>query len=73
MEGFAPFAPHVFCPTFLDDTMPREREAGIEIGRAFLARCSRIFVDVADGISEGMRFEIAEAEVLHIPIFYRWR
>lgn len=31
-----PIAPHVYCTQFLDDTIPQEREAGMELGIALL-------------------------------------
>ena len=31
-----PIAPHVYCTQFLDDTIPQEREAGMELGDALL-------------------------------------
>lgn len=73
VEGYAPFAPHIYCPRFLDDREPKEREAGIAIGHTFLAFCSRMFVDSTDGVSEGMAAEIKEAETLNVPVIHRWR
>mgnify|MGYP007106008135 CR=1 FL=1 len=45
-------------PRFLDDRVPKEREAGLKMGRRVLAACEEI----------GMKAEEAEAQRLGIPI-----
>lgn len=39
-----PIAPHVYCTQFLDDTIPQEREAGMELGIALLDMCDELWV-----------------------------
>lgn len=66
--GAAPFAPHLIYPTFVDDNHPGERETGISCGLAFLERCDEVWAHVGNGISEGMRRELAHALVLGKPV-----
>lgn len=65
--GFAAFAPHVFYPRFLDDTIETDRDAGMAAGKAWLRVAEVAVVDVRLGYSEGMRDEIAFCETLGIP------
>ena len=62
--GCAPFAPHLIYTRFLDDGDPIERELGISLGLRFMEACEEVWVYVGDGISEGMRREIAHARRL---------
>ena len=55
-----PIAPHVYCTQFLDDTIPQEREAGMELGIALLDMCDELWVYGINNPSEGMKKEIAE-------------
>ena len=63
--GFAPFAPHLLYPLFLDDTKLSEREAGMACGKAFIEVCDEVWVFTGDGISDGMRREIEHARCLN--------
>lgn len=66
--GHAPFAPHVFCSSFLDDAKPADREKGLSIGLCFLQVCDELwYQEGKQGITEGMRGEIAAAKALGIP------
>jgi len=67
-RGCAPFAPHLLYTSFLDDADPGEREAGIACGLAFLEACDEVWAYTGDGVSEGMRQEIAHARRLGKPI-----
>ncbi|GLC80668.1 DUF7768 domain-containing protein [Lacrimispora brassicae] len=58
----APMAVHLLYPQLLNDAVPAEREAGIQMGLRVLAACEELW------ISTGMSYEIAEAERLGIPI-----
>ena len=66
-QGFAPVAPHLFYPQFLNDFVPAERNAGIRMGLRLLSACDELWI-CGSKISEGMDREIAEAKRLGIPI-----
>lgn len=57
-----PIAPHVYCTQFLDDTNPKERAVGMDMGISLLSMCDEIWVYGIDNPSEGMRNEIAYAK-----------
>ena len=63
-----PIAPHVYCTQFLDDTNPKERGLGMELGIALLDICSEIWVYGIDNPSEGMKTEIEYAKEHGIPV-----
>ena len=67
-SGFAPFAPHLLYTRFLDDQISGERERGIQAGLAFIEVCDEVWCYTGDGISEGMRRELALARDLGIPV-----
>ncbi len=54
-------------PRFLDDRVPKEREAGLKMGRRVLAACEEIWL-CGERMSAGMKAEEAEAQRLGIPI-----
>lgn len=66
-QGCAPLAVHLLYPQILDDTVPVEREAGIQMGLRVLTSCDELWI-CGERISHGMSCEIAEAERLGIPI-----
>ena len=66
-SGYAFFAPHLLYPAVLDDMIPEERQAGIEMGLTLLCWCDELWV-FGPTISSGMQAEIAEAERLRIPV-----
>ena len=68
-SGHAFFAPHLLYPSVLDDLVPEERQAGIEMGLTLLYRCDELWA-FGPTVSSGMQAEIAEAERLRIPV---WR
>lgn len=57
-----PIAPHVYCTQFMDDTNPKERALGMELGLSLLSMCSELWVYGIDNPSEGMRGEIEYAK-----------
>lgn len=63
-----PIAPHVYCTQFLDDTIPQEREAGMELGIALLDMCDELWVYGINNPSEGMKKEITYAKEHGIPV-----
>ena len=56
-QGFFPYAPHVFCTQFLDDSRTQDRVAGINIGLSFLEACDEIWV-FGSTLSMGMQQEV---------------
>lgn len=63
-QGYTPVAVHLMYPQFLDDRVPKEREAGLKMGRRVLAACEEIWL-CGERMSAGMK---AEAKRLGIPI-----
>jgi hypothetical protein len=59
--GYAPIAPHIFFPQFLNDDVPKEREAGMSMGAALLPLC-RVLVVCGDQITAGMKQELRHAK-----------
>lgn len=68
-----PIAPHIYCTRFLDDNVPAERAAGLDMGLALLAVCSEIWVYGIDKPSEGMKAEIQYAKTHGIRIIAKPR
>lgn len=66
-EGHAFFAPHLLYPNLLDDSQPRERQLGIDMGLAMLEHCDELWC-YGERISHGMMQEIAVADSLGIPV-----
>lgn len=65
--GYIPLAPHLLFPQFLSESVPEEREAGLEMGIQLLAGC-RTLVVCGDEVTEGMAREIKHAERLRVPV-----
>lgn len=68
--GHEPIAPHLFFTQFLNEHDVKERAAGLNFGLQWLRGCDEVWVYNLNGISHGMRGEIAEAERLGINIIY---
>lgn len=70
MRGEAPIASHLLYtqPGVLDDTVPGEREMGIEAGLAWLAVAEASVVYVDHGVSPGMQRGIVAAEAAGVII-----
>lgn len=62
--GYAPFAPHLFYPQFLDESKPEDREAGIKCGLAWMRDCDQVWIYTVEGVSAGMAREIAYAKTI---------
>lgn len=67
--GVTPVAPHLLFPQFLDDTIPAERELGMQMGRELMDSCSELWV-MGDTVSSGMKAEIEYAKQNNIPVEY---
>ena len=61
--GVLAFAPHLYFTQFYNDTIPEQREKGLEMGLAMLEKCEELWV-MGTHISQGMRGEIAHAKAL---------
>lgn len=66
-SGGIPMTPHVYFTTFLDDTIPEERAAGIEMGNQLLLKCDELWA-FGEKVSEGMAAEITAAKDLCLKI-----
>lgn len=66
--NIVPIAPHIYCTQFTDDTIPEEREAGLEMGVSLLSLCSEMWVFGMDSPSSGMMGEISFATSHGIPV-----
>ena len=66
-QGHAFFAPHLLYPQLLDDSVPAERQAGLDMGIAMLSRCDELWC-YGGHISFGMHCEMEEADRLGIPV-----
>ena len=66
-QGCTPVAVHLMYPQFLDDRVPKEREAGLKMGQRVLAACEEIWL-CGERMSAGMKAEEAEAIRLGILI-----
>lgn len=68
-SGYAPFAPHLFFPQFLDDGIPEERELGLFMDIIMLTKCAELWV-FGEQITRGMAQEIRKAESRGMIIRY---
>lgn len=71
LRGEAPFLSHLLYTQVLDDSNPKQREAGIAAGLAWgrVAELTVVYCDL--GVSEGMEIGIAKARSLCRPVEYR--
>ncbi len=73
MRGEAPIASHLLYtqPTILDDSVPEERQQGIDAGLAWrmVATASVVYTD--RGITRGMEYGIAAAKSATRSVEYR--
>lgn len=73
MRGEAPYASHGLYtqPGVLDDTIPAERELGIQAGFAWrqVAQLTAVYDDF--GLSNGMRYGIKDADKRGVIVTYR--
>lgn len=73
LRGEAPIASHLLYtqPGVLDDTIPAERQHGIDAGLAWRAVADGSVVYTDRGISKGMEYGIAAARDSGKPVEYR--
>jgi hypothetical protein len=71
MRGEAPFASHGLYTQGLDDTIPEERERGIQAGFRFREASDYTVVYEDLGISPGMQMGIEDSYKKNIPVKYR--
>ena len=67
--GVLPLAPHIIFSQWCNDTVPEEREKGLELGLSLLAHCEELWV-MGSNISQGMQGEIQFAKEHGIPTFH---
>ncbi len=70
-RGEAPFASHGLYTWVLDDTIPEERNKGIQAGFAWGEKAELIAVYEDRGISRGMAMGIKNASLEDIPVEFR--
>lgn len=66
--GVLPLAPHTIFTQYLNDTIPVQRQMGLDLGLALLEKCDELWV-MGQQISEGMRGEIAQAQARGMPTY----
>lgn len=66
--GAIPIAVHLLFPQFLDDSDPKQRKIGINMGLEILEKCDEMWVFGEP--TSGMKLEMTEAKKLQIPIEY---
>jgi hypothetical protein len=73
MRGEAPIASHLLYtqPTILDDSVPEERQHGINAGLAWGMVADATVVYTNRGLSRGMEFGILQAEAQGRAVEYR--
>ena len=69
--GEAPLISHLLYTQVLDDTVPNEREKGMNAGFAWNLVAEVVVVYTNLGISRGMKAGIALANENNIPVEYR--
>ena len=70
VAGHEVIVPHLYYPTFLDDSDEDEREIGTESAIRLLHVCDTLFVFIGLGVSSGMEAEIEAAKQKDMEIRY---
>ena len=63
--GFSPVCPVLYMPLFLNDSVPEEHKAGIDMRRDMLRR-ARVLVVCGGAVDEDVKNDIAVAQRLNI-------
>lgn len=71
LRGESPFASHLLYTQALDDTIPAERDLGIEAGFVFRFHATMTAVYEDLGVSPGMQRGIAHSEDIGVPVEWR--
>lgn len=66
-HGCTPVALHLLYPQMLDDAVPAEREAGIQMGLRVLEACDELWL-CGERMSHGMQAELVAAKRLGVPV-----
>lgn len=66
-QGATPVAVHLLYPQLLDDSVPAEREMGLQMGLRVLEACDELWL-CGERISQGMRAEFSTAKQMGIPV-----
>lgn len=69
-EGFMPVCVHIFLNDVTGLAEEKDRFFLLELGKVWIRRCDLVIVNSSNGISDGMRQEIAFAEKLGIEVVY---
>ena len=74
LAGHAPYAPHLFFPSFLDDSRVAERAAGVAAGVAWLGQADQVWVYAmnSDDCSVGMQHEVDQASKFYLAPKIIW-
>ncbi len=71
LQGEAPIASHLLHTQVLSDSIPEQRELGIEAGLAWMEVAERVVFYVDYGLSPGMAFAKERAALCGCPIEMR--
>ena len=67
-KGYLPIAAHMYFPQFFEETIPKEREKGLEMGMEMLKLSDEAWIFYDNRISSGMAKEIKKAKELGIKL-----
>ena len=67
-RGVLPLAPHIIFSQWCNDTVPQQREQGLQLGLALLQKADELWV-MGTTFSQGMQGEVAFAQEHEIPMF----
>lgn len=67
-RGVLPLAPHIIFSQWCNDTVPQQREQGMQLGLALLEKADELWV-MGTTFSQGMQGEVAFAQEHGIPMF----
>jgi len=68
-QGVLPLAPHIIFSQWCNDTIPEQREKGLQLGLALLEKADELWV-MGTQFSQGMQGEVAFALEHKIPTFF---
>ena len=67
-RGVLPLAPHIIFSQWCNDTIPEQREQGLQLGLALLEKANELWV-MGTTFSQGMQGEVAFAQEHGVPMF----